>query len=72
MGARCRTGSHRSVKSCLGVSNTQFWSNCWRTRAAKERRLVAMSPPRQLPTATSNQFLRDLMSVVLEDESMLS
>ena len=38
---------------------------------AKERRLVAMKAHRDnLPTATSNQFLRDIMSVVLEDESL--
>lgn len=38
---------------------------------AKERRLVAVKAHRDnLPTATSNQFLRDIMSVVLEDESL--
>lgn len=38
---------------------------------AKKRRLVAMKAHHDnIPTATSNQFLSDIMSVVLEDESM--
>ena len=38
---------------------------------AKERRLVALKAYRDnIPTATSNQFLRDIMSVVLDGDSM--
>lgn len=64
-----RASIREIVSHCKQLRN--FGLTAGELERAKERRLVAMKAHKDnLPTATSNQFLRDIMSVVVEDESL--